>query len=198
MNEVSSGADGADSDTNSLREALRAVASCLKSEGLDFALAGGYALWVHGAPEPTHDVDFVVAEASVEPAAAALADAGLQVERPPEDWLFKVYRDGGMVDVLHRLQGVPVDEGLLHTATELEVLGLRMPVLPATEILVAKLEALSEHNCDLEDLLAVVRATREQLDWSTLRAAADSRPFAEAFLFLLDRLGVTSDSSAES
>ena len=198
MTGIESRSDSADSDTDALREALRSVASCLKSEGIGFALAGGYALWAQGAPEPTHDVDFVVAETAVEPAAAALAAAGLRVERPPEDWLFKVYREEAMADILHRLQGVPVDDGLLATATEREVLGLRMPVLPATQIIAAKLEALSEHNCDLEALLAVVRATREQLDWSALRAAADSRPFAEAFLFLLDRLGVTSDPSPES
>ncbi|WP_407689077.1 hypothetical protein [Mycobacterium sp. HUMS_1102779] len=35
-----------------LREALRAAASALKAGGPRFALAGGYALWAYGAPEP--------------------------------------------------------------------------------------------------------------------------------------------------
>ena len=178
-----------------LREALRTVASTLKAEQIGFALAGGYGLWVHGAPEPVHDVDVAVADRDVEAAAVALAQAGLRVERPPEDWLFKAYAGDAMVDVLHRLRGEPVDERLLATAPEHEVLGLRIPVLPATEIVLAKLEALSERNCDLEGLLAVVRAVREQLDWETLGAAADGRPFVEAFLVLVARLGIAPDES---
>ena len=51
------------------RDALRRTASALKSDGPPFALAGSFALWAHGAPEPTHDVDFVVAESDVEAAA---------------------------------------------------------------------------------------------------------------------------------
>jgi hypothetical protein len=36
----------------------------------------------------------------------------------------------------------------------------------------------------------VVRAIREQLDWAEIREASQDHPFAEAFLFLLERLGV--------
>lgn len=67
-----------------LREALREAASALKENGPRFALAGGYALWAYGAPEPSHDVDVVVAEADVAAAAATLGDAGFAVEHPPD------------------------------------------------------------------------------------------------------------------
>lgn len=187
------GAAGSD-----LRAALRAVASCLKAEEIRFALAGGYALWVHGAREPVHDVDFVIAETGVEGAAGALSSAGLLVERPPEDWLFKVYRDDAMVDVLHRLGGVPVDDGLLAEATEHEVLGLRIPVLPATPIVAAKIRALTEHHCDFEGLLAVVRAVREQLQWEVLAELAVEQPFAEAFMLLVRRLGIADEPARSS
>ena len=40
-----------------LRDVLRRAASALKAHGPEFALAGGYALWAYGAPEPVHDVD---------------------------------------------------------------------------------------------------------------------------------------------
>ena len=60
-------------------------------------------------PEGEHDVDLVVAEPDVESAADCLAAAGFEIERPPEDWLFKAHLDGAMVDVLHRLAGEPVD-----------------------------------------------------------------------------------------
>lgn len=174
-----------------LREALRQSASALKAAEIPFALAGGYALWVHGAPEPVHDVDIAVCEADTELAARTLADAGLRIERPPEDWLFKAYWDDALVDVLHRLGGVPVESALLAETDEHEVFGLRIPVLRPTEIMVAKLGALSEHYCDFAPLLGVVRATREALDWERLREVGE-QPFAEAFLLLTDRLGISS------
>ena len=65
------------------------AAAALKEHGPRFALAGSYALWVFGAPEPVHDVDFVVAEADTETAANTLSKAGFEIERTPEDWLFK-------------------------------------------------------------------------------------------------------------
>jgi Nucleotidyl transferase of unknown function (DUF2204) len=188
------------SDEPLLRTALKRSASALKADGVSFALGGGYALWVAGGPEPSHDVDLVVAETDVEMAANSLAAAGLRIERPPEDWLFKAYCDEddsteppeepALVDVLHRLGGVPVTESLLNTAREYEVLGIRIPVLPATPIMIAKLQSLSEHYCDFAALLLVVRAVREQLDWTEIRKATQDNPFAEAFLLLVERLGI--------
>jgi Uncharacterised nucleotidyltransferase len=179
-------------DDEQPREALKRVAVTLKQAGLRFALAGGYAAWAHGAPEPLHDVDFVVAEEDAEQARAALAEAGLRVEQPPEDWLVKVFTDGAMVDVAHRLNGVPVGSPVLDRAGEQEVLSLPMPVLSATDVLVSKMNALTEQECDLSKLLPVSRALREQVEWDRLRQETGENDFAVAFLFLLDRLSITS------
>ena len=87
------------SDEPLLRTALKRSASALKADGVPFALGGGYALWVAGGPEPSHDVDLVVAETDIETAANSLAAAGLRIERPPEDWLFKAYCDEAIGDL---------------------------------------------------------------------------------------------------
>lgn len=174
-----------------LREALKRAASALKEHGPPFALAGSYALWVHGSPEPEHDVDIAVAEPDVEAAAAALAKAGFEIERPTEDWLFKAHVDDVFVDVLHRLNGRPVDADLLARSDEHEVLAIRMPVLRPTDMVIVKLRSLNEHYCDFSQLLPVVRAVREQLDWARIRRETAGNDFATAFLFLTDRLGVS-------
>lgn len=174
-----------------LRTALKRTGSALKQAGVPFALAGSYALWVRGGPETEHDVDFMIAEADVEKAAIALADAGLAVRRPPEDWLFKVDTDGVVVDLLHRAASVPVSEQLLMHSDLLEVLSVQMPVLWATDVISGKLRAMSEHYCDFGPLLAAVRAVREQIDWRRLRAEVAESDFAAAFLLLIDRLGIT-------
>ena len=175
-----------------LREALKRAASALKAHGPDFALAGSYALWVYGGPEPVHDVDFVVAEEDTEAAALTLEKAGFQIDRTPEDWLFKACVDEQFViDVLHQLNGNPVNADDIAAAEVLDVLAIRMRVLSPTRVITEKLKALNEHHCDFGALLPVVRAVREQVDWDRLRADTSQNDFAVAFLVLTDRLGIT-------
>jgi hypothetical protein len=174
-----------------LRDALRRAASALKAQGPEFALAGSYALWVHGGPEPVHDVDFVVAEEDADAAAKTLEEAGFRIDRTPEDWLFKACAGSVVVDVLHRLNGVPVDVETIHSGEIREVLAIEMPVLAATHVVAEKLCSLHEHHCDFASLLPGVRAVREQVDWERVRAVTTNNDFAVAFLFLTDRLGIT-------
>ncbi len=175
-----------------LRDALKRAASALKADGPEFALAGSYALWAYGGPEPVHDVDFVVAEPDVDTAVATLEQAGFTIERTPEDWLFKAcVGDDFVIDVLHRLNGVPVDAATIRSADELDVLAIRMPVLSPTQVVTEKLCSLNEHHCDFASLLPGVRAVREKVDWPRVRADTADNDFAAAFLVLTDRLGIT-------
>lgn len=176
---------------DAMREALRRSASALKADGVPFALAGSYGLWVYGAPEGDHDVDLAVPEDDVEAAVATLTGAGFTIERPPEDWLFKARWEGVMVDVLHRLVGEPVDRDRLARAEEEDVLGVRIPVLPPTDIMITKLLSLGERYCDFAALLPYARAVRERLDWEQVRAVTADQPYAAAFVYLLDRLGIS-------
>jgi Nucleotidyl transferase of unknown function (DUF2204) len=173
-----------------LRGALKSAASALKEHGPRFALAGSYALWVFGAPEPVHDVDFVVAEADTEEAAETLAKVGFTIERTPEDWLFKAHINDVLVDVLHRINGVPVDVECLDAAEEHDVLAIRIPVLSPTRVVIQKLRALGEHYCDFASLLPAVRAVRERVDWQQVRTETADNDYAVAFLVLADRLQI--------
>jgi hypothetical protein len=193
-------------DRDAVRDLLKRTAVALKQAGVPFALCGGYAAWVRGAPEPEHDADFLVPEAEAERAGKALADAGLEVLDPAEDWLLKVVRgqadgaadgeadgegDGGVfVDVLWRTCGVPVESDLVDRADVLPVLSVQMPVLAATDIVTTKLMALDEHYCDFTRLLPVARALREQVDWAAVARDVAGNDFAVVFLQLLDRLGI--------
>ena len=176
--------------TRDLREALKIVASTLKDTDIPFALAGGYAVWARGGPEPDHDVDFVIAEEDEARAADVFAERGLKVVQPPEDWLFKVWVDDAMVDVIHRTHGEPMTREVLAEVDPIEVESILMPVLSATVLLVHKLSAMEEHACDFGRLLPVARAVREQVDWASVRSGTRGSPYAEAFLFLLERLDV--------
>jgi len=173
-----------------LREALKRVAVALKQAGVPFALTGGYAVWARGGPEPDHDVDFLIAAEDAEQAAECLEAQGIEVAHPPEDWLFKAISDGAVVDLIHRHSGGPAERSTVEDADVLEVLSVEMPVLSATEVVVQKMLALDEHYCDFGAMIPVVRALREQVDFARVREETGSSPFAEALLFLLERLGV--------
>jgi hypothetical protein len=177
-----------------LREALKLVAVTLKQGDAPFALTGGYALWARGGPEPEHDVDFMVAESDAPLVMARLAEQGLQVVQPPEDWLFKVFVGEGpapaMVDVLFRSAGVTVERSHFEGVDEIEVESVAMPVLPATTLMSDKLNAMEEHSCDFGKILPVARAVREQVDWEVVRTRTKDNDFAYALLVLLERLRV--------
>jgi hypothetical protein len=82
------------------------------------------------------------------------------------------------------------DVDLLDRAEFHHVLGLQIPVLPPTEVISAKLRAMSERYCDFGQLLPPVRAVRERLDWARLRNEANGNAFARAFLFLVAELDI--------
>ncbi|MDV3220864.1 nucleotidyltransferase family protein [Intrasporangium sp.] len=177
-------------DQHDLREALKTVAVALKQTGRPFALIGGYGVWARGGPEPNHDADFLVAKEDAADLAQQLADQGLHVVQPPEDWLFKVFVGDAMVDVIFRPAGTYADRSVVRRATPLRVLSIEMPVMPATDLLVHRLNALSEHYCDYAVHIPVARALREQVDWAIVRRDTAANPYAAALLFLLERLGI--------
>jgi hypothetical protein len=183
-------------DRETVRDLLKRTAVALKQAGVPFALCGGYAAWVRGAPEPDHDADFLVPAADADRAAAALADAGLPVVEPAEDWLVKVVTDNAFIDVLWRTCGAPVENDLIERAEDMSVLSVHMPVLEATDIVVTKIMALDEHYCDFGRLLPVARAMREQVDWPDVRRRVADNHFATVFLVLLERLGIIEEEAA--
>lgn len=178
-----------------LRAALKLVAVALKEGELAFALAGSYGLWARGGPEPDHDVDFMVAEEDALRARELLAERDLVVVQPPEDWLFKVFVDDAMVDVIFRVNGDPIDRSRFDDAEVMEVESVQMPVLPATVLMADKLGAMEEHACNLTPVIPAARAVREQVDWAEVQRRTADNPFAEACLVLLRRLDVAAAPS---
>ena len=87
--------------------------------------------------------------------------------------------------------GVPVTRRHFEGVDELEVESVAMPVLSATTLMIDKMRAMEEHACNLSAALPAARAVREQIDWDKVRGAVEDNPYGSAFLYLLDRLGIT-------
>jgi hypothetical protein len=188
---VQAGAADEPDPRTALQDGLRKVAVALEDAGIPFALVGGYAAWARGAPEPSHDADFAVTEEDVPRAQEAIAAAGLDVQEPAENWLFKAFHHGALVDILFRMVGEPITREMLERSDTMEVLAVRMPVLDATDIISAKMRVLGEHYCDFTRMIAMVRALREQVDWDRVRAETAETPYGRAFLHLVHELGIS-------
>ena len=173
-----------------LLEAMKKGAGILHEAGVPFLLGGGLACWARGAPKTEHDVDFLVKPVDAERALAALEQAGLRTERPPEGWLLKAYDGDVLIDLIFDPQGGPVDDAAFERADDLEVHATRLKVAALEDVLVQKLLALNEQEPDFSSVLELARSLREQVDWDDVRARTAESPFAKGYFTLLDELEI--------
>jgi hypothetical protein len=177
-----------------LLETVKRAAVELKQADIPFALCGGWAVYARGGPRSEHDADFALVEQDVPRALDVLEEAGFSRGEAAEDWLAKVCDGHNLVDLIFRLSGEPVTPDVIDRVEQLEVGSVQMPVLSATDLVVTKLLTYREHYCDFATSLPMVRALREQVDWPAVRDRTTHSPYAEAFLLLADRLGLTDGS----
>ncbi len=65
-----------------------------------------------------------------------------------------------------------------------------MKVLPLNDVMTTKLLAMHERNLDLEPLVQISRAVREQVDWGEVWRRTCHSPFARTLFTLLDELAI--------
>lgn len=174
-----------------LAEACRMAVAALRDAGVPFLLGGSFAAWARGGPQPGKDLDFMVAPDDAEAALAALVAVGMRAERPPEEWLVKAWHGQTMIDIIFHPAGVRIDDDVFARADRISVLAVETPVMALEDVLTTKLMALDEHALDYGSLLGIVRACREQIDWTELRRRTADSPYARAFFALTTELGIT-------
>lgn len=177
-------------DFDDLIETLRKTAPLLEEAEVPFMLGGGLACWARGGPESNHDLDLMLRPEDAERALKVFEDAGFRVERPPENWLYKAWNGDALIDLIFAPKGGEIDDGIFARAEDLEVSAVRMPVMALEDVMVTKVLALDEHELDFENVLEIARSLREQIDWDEVRARTAESPYARAFFFLLEELGV--------
>ena len=179
-----------------LLESMKRGAAAMREREVPFLLGGGLACWARGGPRTEHDVDFFVRPEDAERGLQALADAGMSVEHPPEQWLVKAHDDDILIDLIFEPSGHVVDDAMFERAEELDVHAVRMQVAALEDVLATKLLSLREQNLDFAPALETARALREQIDWGHVRAATSSSPYARAFFTLIEGLGVISPNGS--
>lgn len=180
-----------DEDFARLIDTLKLAVATLRERAIPFMLGGSIAAWARGGPQPHKDIDFMVKPDDARAALDALSQAGLTPEHPPEEWLFKAWREDVMIDLIFRPSGVEITDEVLARADTLSVMAVATPVMEVNDMLVTMLMSLDEHRLDYEPLLGIARALREQVDWPSLRTRTAASPFAKAFFTLGDGLGIS-------
>jgi predicted nucleotidyltransferase len=179
-----------------LEATLKKSAAALREAQVPFLLGGSLASWARGGPETRHDLDLMIKECDVDRALEALEQVGMRSERPPEDWLVKAWDGDVLVDLIHHPKGMPVDDDVIARGEEMSVLSMDVRVMSLEDVLVTKLNSLTEHHLRYETLLAIARALREQIDWDHVRERTAASPFARAFFVMLEGLAVIAPSSS--
>ncbi|MEZ0290989.1 MAG: nucleotidyltransferase [Solirubrobacteraceae bacterium] len=179
-----------------LEATLKKAACALRGAGIPFLLGGSLASWARGGPESRHDLDLMLREADAGRALAALEEAGMRPEHPPEEWLVKAWDGDVLVDLIFWPKGLPIDDAVLARGETMSVLAMDMQVMAIEDVLITKLMALNEHALRYEGLLEIARALREQVEWPHVRAATAESPFARAFFVLLEGLAILPEQPA--
>jgi hypothetical protein len=177
-----------------IERTLKKAAAALREAEIPFLLGGSLASWARGGPESRHDLDLMIRPTDADRALAALEDAGMRAERPPEEWLFKAWDGDTLVDLIFSPKGLPMTDDVIARGEELSVLSMEMRVMALEDVFVTKLMALTEHALRYETLLQMARALREQVDWQRVREATLESPFARAFFTMLEGLGIVPET----
>lgn len=180
-----------------IAESMKKAAAAFRSEDIPFLLAGSLASWARGGPETSHDLDFVVKPEDADRALAALEAAGMKPEKPPEEWLYKAWDGDVLIDIIFSPSGLEPDDDVMSRGDVLNVMSMELPVMAIEDVLVTKINALTEHSLRYEGLLEMARALREQIQWDKVRERVDDTPFARAYFVMLEGLGIAPDAPQE-
>jgi hypothetical protein len=175
---------------NALIDTMKVTVAVLRDADVEFMLGGSMAAWARGGPEPDNDLDLMVRPDHADAALEALAGAGMRVERPPEEWLYKAWHDEVLIDLIFCPSGLELTDEAFARGQTMSVMAVTMPVMALEDVLVTMLYALDEHALDYSRLLAITRALREQINWPALRGRASGSPYAKAFMTLVEELGI--------
>ena len=146
-----------------------------RARGIRFAFGGAFATAAYtGELRNTKDFDFYLLPSDREPMKQAMEESGLadHFERLPYDrsWIYRGSRDDVVVDAIwamanHRAE---VDESWLTGGLEISIWGERLQAIPVEELIWSKLYVLQRERCDWGDVLNLIDARADALDWDHL------------------------------
>src|SRR5215203_3874124 len=112
-----------------MEASLKKAAAAMRDANIPFLLGGSLASWARGGPETTHDLDFMIKPEDAGRALEALESAGMQPERPPEEWLVKAWDGDVLIDLIYGPSGIEMTDDVIQRGELLNVLSMEMRVM---------------------------------------------------------------------
>ncbi len=153
------------------RESYRSALAILRQAGLTFLVGGAYAFGCYtGITRDTKDFDVFALARDVQPILKALTEAGFQTELTDTVWLAKAFRGDDLVDIIFGSgNGIAtVDEDWFRYATEGELLGAPIRLIPVEEMIWSKGYVMTRERYDGADVAHLLCVRADQLNWERL------------------------------
>jgi hypothetical protein len=142
---------------------------------VEFLLGGAFALSVYtNSWRETKDIDLLALPSEKDQIISALNRAGFVDlhDQAPYDrgWIYRAVQDGFIVDVIWQMANrrAEVDAAWFERGPFVLVHGEPLQIVPAEELLWHKLYVLQRDRCDWPDVLNLLVATSDGLDWDWL------------------------------
>jgi hypothetical protein len=143
----------------------------LNESGIEFLVGGAYALAQYTPIERhTRDFDIFLRKKDCQRAMDALEKAGYRTELTFPHWLGKAYYHGNYIDLIYSSgNGVcDVDDDWFRYASDGIVLDMPAKLVPMVEMIWSKTFIMERERFDGADVLHVIHAAADQLDWDRL------------------------------
>jgi hypothetical protein len=181
----------------------REVITGARARKVSFAIGGAFAVATYTQIwRNTKDLDIYVLPEQRLNMIEILHRLGMQDyhEILPYDrrWIFRGFHNGTIVDIIWSMANrrVEVDTGWFDRSTAIQARGELLPIMPPEELIWAKLFVLQHDRCDWPDVLNLIYATREKLDWlHLLKRMGDDLPILTAALSIYSWLTPKSATS---
>lgn len=147
----------------------------LCGSGVPFMVGGAFAVCHYtGWWRNTHDIDVYVTQENVRRAAEALNEVGFvdlgEQAAGDQQWIYHSGKNGLVFDVIWRFANLAnyITPDWFDRASTGEFLGLDLRFLPLEELVWIKVFVINRHRCDWPDVMRIVRAQCQRLDWGRL------------------------------
>lgn len=152
-------------------ECYRRAMQALEDAGVEFLVGGAYAYARYTAiARHTKDFDIFLRPADRDRALGALTAAGYRTEVTYTHWLAKAFEGEYFIDLIYGSGNgaAPVDDGWFEHAVAGTVMGRRVRLCPAEELIWSKAYIMERNRYDGADIAHVLRAHGPRLNWGRL------------------------------
>jgi predicted nucleotidyltransferase len=149
---------------------LRELDSAFRSHGIGYAAIGGLAVNAHGFMRATRDIDLLVLVEDAEKVRLVALALGYRILDDGKE-IASYVRDLQRFDVMHAQR--PISRNLIARAVEIDLDGMKLPVIPAEGLIGLKVQAYNDNPKRLQDVMDMVelfRVNRGTLNMDEIRS----------------------------